>query len=195
MLDNVYVDDEPLRDKLVRCGVELLEREGIAGVSLRAITRAAEVSHGAPRRYFPTHKALLAAIAAEGLADLAAAVRSTLEDGDLPARDRLVALGWAYVRFADRRRAMFELMFRHDLLEGSGAELRSTSLPLFGSLVALVEEATADSADARERALGIWTGLHGMAVLAADRALQVIGDPQGAGALVGRTVDAHLAHG
>ncbi|MFC7448129.1 TetR/AcrR family transcriptional regulator [Rhodococcus daqingensis] len=189
------MEGEPLRDRLVRCGVELLEREGVAGVSLRAITREAEVSHGAPRRYFRTHRALLAAIAGEGLADLTSEVRSTLADGDGSARDRLVALGWVYVRFADRRRAMFELMFRHDLLEGSGAELRRTSLPLFESLVELVDEATAGSEDSRDRALAIWTGLHGMAVLAADRALQVIGDPQGAAALVGRTVDAHLARG
>ncbi|MFD4266627.1 TetR/AcrR family transcriptional regulator [Rhodococcus sp. NPDC058481] len=186
------MEDEPLRDRLVRCGVELLEREGIAGVSLRAITREADVSHGAPRRYFRTHKALLAAIAGEGLADLTAEVRSILASGDPSARDRLVALGRVYVRFAERRRAMFELMFRHDLLEGSGADLRRTSLPLFDVLVALVDEATAGSVDSRERALAIWTGLHGMAVLAADRALQVISDPRGAAALVDRTVDAHL---
>ena len=61
----------PLRDRLVQAGVDLLEEEGLGNLTLRAITRRTGVSHGAPRRYFPTHNALLAAIAATGLADLA----------------------------------------------------------------------------------------------------------------------------
>lgn len=48
------------------CGVELVGREGAAASGLREIARAAGVSHGAPRRYFPTHHALLAAIARAG---------------------------------------------------------------------------------------------------------------------------------
>ena len=194
-VDNVSMGaSEPLRERLVGAGVDMLEEVGAAQLGLRAITRAAGVSHGAPRRHFPTHRALLAAIAARGFADLIERFAQAAAGTTTP-REQLQVMAAEYVEFAGERPEMFTLMFRHDLLEGSGAELRSTSLPLFGSLVALVEEATAGSADARERALGIWTGLHGMAVLAADRALQVIGDPQGAGALVGRTVDAHLAHG
>ena len=69
--ENADVDEIPLRDRLVLAGVELLEEEGLAALSLRAITRRVGVSHGAPRRYFPTHNSLLAAIAATGLADLA----------------------------------------------------------------------------------------------------------------------------
>ena len=36
---------------------------------------------------------------------------------------------------------MFELMFRHDLLEGAGSNLRESSLPLFAALQSLTEEA------------------------------------------------------
>ncbi|MER6694506.1 TetR/AcrR family transcriptional regulator, partial [Streptomyces minutiscleroticus] len=45
---------------------------GTASLGLREIARRAGVSHGAPRRYFPTHHALLPAIAHRGFADLAA---------------------------------------------------------------------------------------------------------------------------
>src|SRR5690348_5720240 len=52
--------DEPVRERLVSAGVGLLEEVGAAQLALRAIAREAGVSHGAPRRYFPTHNALLA---------------------------------------------------------------------------------------------------------------------------------------
>src|SRR5688572_10212568 len=60
------VPDEPLRDRLVGCGAALLAEAGASGVTLRAIARRAGVSHGAPRRYFPTRSALLSAVAARG---------------------------------------------------------------------------------------------------------------------------------
>ena len=52
-----------LRSRLVDVGVELVTAEGVQALSLREIARRAGVSHGAPRRYFPTHLELLSAIA------------------------------------------------------------------------------------------------------------------------------------
>jgi AcrR family transcriptional regulator len=63
-----------LRERLVDVGVELVTSEGASAVSLREIARRAGVSHGAPRRYFPTHLDLLSAIARRGFADLDAIV-------------------------------------------------------------------------------------------------------------------------
>ncbi|NHA01313.1 helix-turn-helix transcriptional regulator [Nocardioides sp. W3-2-3] len=45
----------------------MLEERGLGGISLRSIASAAGVSHGAPRRHFPTYDALLAAIARRAL--------------------------------------------------------------------------------------------------------------------------------
>ena len=41
---------EPLADRLVGVAQELLEAEGIAGLSLREVARRAGVTHGAPLR-------------------------------------------------------------------------------------------------------------------------------------------------
>ncbi|MGO4202992.1 TetR/AcrR family transcriptional regulator [Rhodococcus sp. TAF43] len=192
MVDTVYMETvRSLRDELVSAGVELLEAAGASGVSLRAITRRAGVSHGAPRRYFPTHNALLAAIAVEGFSDLAVRLRPSLDGSSAPARDRLVALGIAYVEFARDRPAMFELMFRHDLLEGAGENLRATTLPLFAALHGLVEDASNDT-DAGDRALAIWVSLHGTAVLVANRSLQLVAGDAVLEGLVGRVIGAHL---
>ena len=184
---------EPLRDRLIAAGVEILEQQGLAELSLRAITRRTGVSHGAPRRYFPTHRGLLAAIARTGLIDLVGRLQPILADVGLPARHRLLRLGEAYLEFAEQRLAMFELMFRHDLLAGAGGDLRATSLPLFEGLVLLVAEAAPDRPDSRLRALSIWTQLHGLAVLSAGQSLDLVAEPADRSALTQRAVDAHLS--
>ncbi len=161
---------EPLRDRLVSAGVDLLEQVGAAQLGLRAIAREAGVSHGAPRRYFPTHNALLAAIAARGYRDLRADIEAVQADSP---RQRLVRTGLAYVDFATRRREMFTLMFRHDLLEGAGENLRETvSLPLFRHWRELVVACVDDPAGMR--ALTLWTNLHGIAVVVANRSYEAI---------------------
>ncbi|WP_432967537.1 TetR/AcrR family transcriptional regulator [Dactylosporangium sp. CA-233914] len=132
------MDDEGLRGRLIRAGVELVDAQGSGAVSLREIARWAGVSHGAPRRYFPTHVELLSAIAREGFAELAERL-STVPEG--PARARLGGLARAYLAFAGQRRGMYELMFRHDLLRSDHLGLRDASLPLFETLVELLAAA------------------------------------------------------
>lgn len=156
------------REALVRAGVELLEEAGTSDIGLRAIARRAGVSHGAPRRWFPTHRSLLGAIAAVGLSDLASELSAAADRPPGAVRD----VAAAYVDFAARRPAMFALIFRHDLLEGSGADLRSTSRPLFGWLVDLVGRTTVDR-DPDSAAAALWVGVHGIAVLASTGALEL----------------------
>lgn len=159
-----------LPDRLVQAGVELLEEDGLADLTLRAIARRTGVSHGAPRRYFPTHDSLLAAIAATGLQDLAARLRET---GSGTPEDQLVQAARSYLRFAAERPGMFDLIFRHDLLAGAGGNLRATSLPLFQNFVDLV--AQLHPADAGLRATALWTNIHGLATLRATNALELLG--------------------
>jgi AcrR family transcriptional regulator len=162
-------DDGGLRSRLVDIGVELVSAEGPQALSLRETARRAGVSHGAPRRHFPTHVALLSAIAARGFDELATRVARVIAD-DLPPRAQLLALGRSYVDFAASHRGMFELMFRHDLLESNHLGLRRTSLPLFQALVDLVARARTGAgprvAGSPELVAGaLWSNLHGIAQL------------------------------
>ncbi|MEU7860547.1 TetR/AcrR family transcriptional regulator [Nonomuraea sp. NPDC049141] len=131
-----------LRDRLIDAGVDLVMTDGAASLGLREIARRAGVSHGAPRRYFPTHHALLSAIARRGFADLTARFVAAA-DGEVAPRDQLRALARVYVGYALECRGMFELMFRHDLLDSEqhsadSPRLRESTLPLFEHVVALV---------------------------------------------------------
>ncbi len=154
--------------------MELLESSGPDRLGLREIARQAGVSHGAPRRYFPTHQHLLAAIARSGLTDLAALIETALGTSGTT-QDRLIAGALAYVGFAEQRPEMFRLMFRHDLLTGSGASLRSVSVPLLERLIGVIQKGFPELGDARECAVMIWTHVHGLATVAAGLTLEPMG--------------------
>lgn len=169
-----------------------MSREGAGALTLREIARRAGVSHGAPRRHFPTHLELLSAIAHRGFTDLAARVNALRGDGstDDP-RGQLTRLGDAYLRFALENAGMYELMFRHDLLESGHLRLRDTSLPLFGVLVELVGRVRPD-ADARAVAAALWANLHGIAQLWRWGSLQLVTGADDFAPLLRTALDAHL---
>ncbi|MFB8206574.1 TetR/AcrR family transcriptional regulator [Streptomyces sp. NPDC056010] len=204
-----------LRERLIDAGVDLVMTEGSASLGLREIARRAGVSHGAPRRYFPTHHALLSAIARRGFTELAARFAAAAEGARTP-REQLRGLADAFLDYAGEHGGMFELMFRHDLLDSeahaSDAEapglprLRESTLPLFARLVGLVAQdrahhsanGTGPSYDSAPppalTAAALWTNLHGIAVLRASGSLQLAfpGTSEGPDPLVTAVLDAHL---
>ncbi|MFC3574087.1 TetR/AcrR family transcriptional regulator [Streptomyces yaanensis] len=180
-----------LRARLVDVGVDLVSTEGVQALTLREIARRAGVSHGAPRRYFPTHLELLSAIARRGFTDLAARAAEVVGDGTTSPRQQLTALGQAYVDFALTHRGMHELMFRHDLLESGHLGLRDTSMPLFSLLVDLVGRARPD-ADAPLVAGSLLANLHGIAQLWTWGSLQLATGAGDFTPLLHTALDAHL---
>ena len=180
-----------LRGRLVDVGVELVAQEGAQALTLREIARRAGVSHGAPRRYFPTHVELLSAIARRGFAQLADRATAASGDGTAPPRAQLETLGRVYLEFALDNPGMYELMFRHDLLESGHLGLRDTSLPLFGVLVDLVGRARPDG-DARLVAGALWANLHGVAQLWRWGSLQLATGADDFTPLLRSALDAHL---
>lgn len=91
-----------------------------------------------------------------------------------------------YVDFAVSRPEMFTLMFRHDLLVGSGENLRATTRPLYGRVVELVAAVAPESAP--QRALALWTNVHGLATIAVNRTLEIVAPDQDPRVLVDRIV-------
>ncbi|MEU3345071.1 TetR/AcrR family transcriptional regulator [Streptomyces sp. NPDC006700] len=210
-------EESSLRERLIDAGVDLVLTEGSASVGLRETARRAGVSHGAPRRYFPTHHALLSAIAHRGFEDLGARFEAAVAEAATP-RAQLEAVARAYVGYALERRGMFELMFRHDLLDSEPqapgrSRLRRTTLPLFEHITRLVARCRAERDAAHEgsgsdaapppavTAAALWSNLHGMAQLWAWGSLQLaLGAPPPDGGpdddqrdrLIAAVVAAHL---
>ncbi|MEU6339342.1 TetR/AcrR family transcriptional regulator [Streptomyces sp. NPDC046977] len=160
------------RARLLGAALAVLDEDGVEGLTLRAIARRAEVSHGAPLKHFPHRAALLSAVATAGFRELnasaEAAVRDCPEGASATARLRAGARG--YVAYALERPAMFALMFRHDLLDPQDKELSRVSLSAFDDrLLVLVRAAQADGwhpeADSRALTGALWSGLHGLVQL------------------------------
>ena len=192
-----------LRERLVDAGVELVLSEGTASVGLREIARRAGVSHGAPRRYFPTHRALLSAIARRGFEELGARSAAATARTTVP-RDELAALARVYVTYALERRGMFELMFRHDLLDSGeqsgtsdGPRLREATFPMFQRVNELVARCRAQTLERSSAvtAAALWANLHGIAQLWSWGSLQLALGSEGSDShdwLIEAALDAHL---
>ena len=108
-----------LRDALIRSAREILESEGYEALTLRAAARRAGVSQAAPYNHFADKAALLAAIAALGFKEFAAAMRREMSAAEDP-QARLNATGIAYVAFATSNPGLFKLMFGSSVLQTSG---------------------------------------------------------------------------
>ncbi len=131
-----------LRRVLIDAALQLAA-EG-AEVSVREAARRAAVSPGAPFRHFSNRDALMAAVAEEAQRRFRVEIEAAL--ADVPPADPLArfrAFGLAYVRWAMRNPAHFEIIstgryFAH----GSSAELTHDN----SELVALTERMLAEAA-------------------------------------------------
>jgi AcrR family transcriptional regulator len=99
-----------LRDALVRAARTILEKQGLAALSLRGVARVVGVSPAAPYHHFPDKQALLEAVAAQGFDALTAAMEKRMAKKTDPT-GRLDASGVGYVTFALENPALFRLMF------------------------------------------------------------------------------------
>lgn len=157
-----------LRSRLLDAAAQLLDAEGLEAVTIRETARQCGVSHGAPRRYFPSRTTLLGHLAKRVAGELAAELDDTDESPP--------GLADAYVAFAARRPNAFDLLLRNDLLEASGADLRSATIPL-------IERwrrawLAAHPADDDTEALARLMAVHGIASLVSHHAHKAIGlDP------------------
>jgi AcrR family transcriptional regulator len=162
---------EPLAGRLVKIAEELLEEEGLAGLSMREVARRAGVTHGAPLRHYKSFAALLSEVAAGGFRDLEAAVdeaAAAVVPGGGPTA-RLAAAARAYVACAVKRPGRFAVMFRPELLDVAHPGFARDGAAAFEQLVRIVRGAQDAGwrADAETRRLAgvLWAGVHGLATL------------------------------
>jgi AcrR family transcriptional regulator len=100
-----------LRDGLIEASLQLIEKKGIKGLTLREIGAALGVSRMAAYRHFADKAALLAAISEAGFEQFAEALDAAKASAGPDFSSQLSALALAYVRFAAAHRAHYEVMF------------------------------------------------------------------------------------
>ncbi|MCB1169056.1 MAG: TetR/AcrR family transcriptional regulator [Leptospiraceae bacterium] len=178
--DSSTIDPKPyhhgdLRNALVESAVEILEEEGVQGLTLRKAAARAGVSHSAPYRHFPAKEALIAEISRIGFEELGRRGREYIEGLSNPA-ERLKAYGQAYIEFAAEKPTHFRIMFGEKELDPKNyPDLASTAEDTFQLLVELVQECQQASlfeeGDPYKLAAANWAFVHGLAHLLVDQKL------------------------
>ena len=166
-----------LRERLVAATVAAINEQGLGGVTLRGVARRSGVSHAAPAHHFGDKAGLFTAVATDGFRLLTASLREcAAARADRPAPDRSQLLGIAYVEFAVRHRAHFEVMFRPELLRPADSAYTAAGAEAFSELMRAVLDAQAQgwaaTRDADDVATMAWALVHGVAALGTQQALE-----------------------
>ncbi len=199
-----------LRRVLLGAAVRVVEKEGVAALSLHALSQKAGVSSGAPYHHFESREQLLAAIAVEGYELLATAMKLGADEaeaspraGETTAEAHLRGLGHGYVRFALEHPGHFRVMFRPELKAQLSVEQHTAgreSFEMLGRAIAQCqEERTIPSGDPNRLVLLAWSAVHGASVLWIDGPLSeeqlVPGGAAELGAAIADTLAAVLRRG
>lgn len=162
-----------LKNALIKAGIRILSKEGVAGLSLRKVASKAGVSHTAPYAHFADKQALIAAISTEGYRMLYERIATVTRRYEGDPLKQLVEASWAYVEFALDEPDHFRITL-------SGVVEKEKDYPAFVEIsqkgFATVVEITEacqlagilDEGPADLTALSVWGLVHGIASLILD---------------------------
>ncbi|MDB5500989.1 MAG: Transcriptional regulator [Tardiphaga sp.] len=163
-----------LRGALLKAAEMVLERDGLQGLTLRAVAREAGVSHAAPTHHFGDLIGLVSELAAVGFRRFNAAMRAAGETGTTPMESAL-ARATAYLAYARARPGMYKLMFSTERLDMTRPALREAAEASFAGLASVVgtqhsgNVATDDlTPDQAAHIARTWSLVHGFTMLTID---------------------------
>ena len=158
----------------------LLEAGGPDEVTIRAVARAVNVSHAAPRHHFADRSALIEAMIVEGFGWFVDALQAGWDSQEDPVA-AFTEVGLAYVRFARTRPQVFQLITRPERHFPHGREdaIGEAAGRAFNVVLQGVEECQAvgaiDEGDPRMWAFVAWSGVHGLATMLDDGIAESVG--------------------
>ncbi|MGW6910132.1 TetR/AcrR family transcriptional regulator [Streptomyces sp. NPDC054940] len=150
---------------IVATARELAEQQGWDAVTTRRLAERIEYSQPVLYSHFRGKREIIGAVALEGAAEMAAALRASASAADGP-RARVVTLARVYLDFAECNPAVYDAMF---LLDGGLAFAQEdTPEPLKDAFAALLESLGEVAGDGVHPGLFtevFWAALHGLATL------------------------------
>ena len=169
-----------LRAALLEAAERVLERDGLAGLTLRAVAREAGVSHAAPTHHFGDLTGLVSELAAIGFKQFREAMAGA-RAADMSPDKRGMASARAYVAYAQAHPGMYALMFRDVRLDYSRPALHVAAEASFAGLASAVganlQETISEDALTFDQAAAIartWSLVHGFTMLLLDGRLEDI---------------------
>lgn len=162
---------EDLRWRILDAAGSLFLEQGYEGLSMRQIAERIGYSATTIYRYYEDKDDLLFAIVQEGFLRFGKALTKAAQSGDDP-RERLAALGRAYIDFGLKNPVYYRLMFmqRFEFLFESRAEQQAPMIDSFAVLRRAVEQAMGAGflrqGDPETVSVVIWSVVHGITSLA-----------------------------
>jgi AcrR family transcriptional regulator len=168
-----------LKNAMVDAAVATARLHGPDSVVIRDIARQVGVSHNAAYRHFASRDDLLEAVAEVGLRELAERMQAGLavvakrRDPEALARDRLRAIGRAYVEFAVAEPGLFRATWSPlrtpPAAEGPEEDLPLDPYRLLGMVLDEVVSARGFPASRRPFSdIVAWSAVHGLSTLVID---------------------------
>jgi AcrR family transcriptional regulator len=150
---------------IVATAREVAEQQGWDAVTTRRLAERIEYSQPVLYSHFRGKREIIGAVALEGAAELAGAVRAATAAADGP-RERVSALAHTYLDFAARNPAVYDALFQLD--GGLPYAQEDTPEPLKDAFAALLEslgEVAGDDVHPGLFTEVFWASLHGLATL------------------------------
>jgi AcrR family transcriptional regulator len=150
---------------IVATARELAEQQGWDAVTTRRLAGRIEYSQPVLYSHFRGKREIIGAVALEGAAEMAAAVRAATAAAEGP-RARVIALARTYLDFAARNPAVYDAMFQLD--GGLAFADEETPEPLKDAFDALLETLGEVAGEGVQPGLfteTFWASLHGLATL------------------------------
>lgn len=160
-----------LREGLIMAAYQSVNDDGADVFSLADACKLAGVSTAAPYRHFKNREEILAEVTARGFDTMTANARAAVEEKGEGTLDGIVAMGQAYLAFADAQRGVFRLMFGQTPSLGNVEQVVETGANCFGYLIEQITkycEKSGFEQDADTIAVDLWTLVHGASSLLID---------------------------
>lgn len=157
-------EGERLRSALMDATRELLLEHGTTdALSIRSITAHAGVSPTALYLHFADKEELLRAVCDEAFEEFATFLASAADEYADDPREQILAMGEAYVAFAQQRPGVYRILFATPGRFGGapGSPDEDPGMTALDALIAAAAKCVAPGHDPRAAALQLWTAMHG----------------------------------
>jgi AcrR family transcriptional regulator len=172
-----------LRIQLIKAASEIISREGLKKLTMRALSSRIGVSRTAAYRHFVNKDALLFAIAEEGFRELTTRYQKINSDTSSGPLLRIQNIGLAYIEFAVHNPGAFRLMFGQEITQHRRSEkLSSIAKETFNEYLTAVKAFRDEQNTTKEESISAnyyWATVHGLATLLLDGQIEVSGENYG----------------
>jgi AcrR family transcriptional regulator len=185
---------DQLRELIIKASTELIEEQGLAGLSARELARRIEYSPGTLYNIFENLDDLVLTIEGRLLDRLSQVLADVPQSND--PKERLLNLARAYLKFTHDNPKLWNLLFEHRL--PAGGEVPAWYQQKLDGLLSQVEQTLAplmtgsDAAELQRAARVLWSGVHGITSLSTADKLSII-STESAAPLVDDLVRTYLA--